>query len=72
MKLRYLLAGIGTISILSLAGGLAGVGVTNLDKPKQIRGLEDEIKGEIYTPVPYESRLLPKTGPALPSPGYEN
>lgn len=72
MKVRYLLLGTGIIGALSLAAGLTGVGVTNLDRPKQISTLESEIKAEIYTSVPNESRVLPKTGPALPSPGYEN
>lgn len=72
MRLRYLALGVGTVTVLGLAAGLTGVGVTNLDKPRQIMELQEGIKGEIYTPVPYESRLLPKEGPALPSPGYEN
>ena len=55
-----------------IIGGLAGIGVDNLDKPSQIDRLSDEINDTIYPPIPPESRSLPRTGPSLPSPGYEN
>ena len=72
MKLRWLVVGTGVVTVLGLVGGLAGVGVSNLDKPSQIDRLSDEINDTIYPPIPPESRVLPRTGPSLPSPGYEN
>lgn len=72
MKLRWLFVGTGVVTVLGLVGGLAGVGVSNLDKPSQIDRLNDQINDTIYPPIPPESRVLPKIGPSLPSPGYEN
>ena len=72
MRLRWLVVGAGMVTVLGLVGGLAGVGVSNLDKPSQIDRLNDEINDTIYPPIPPESRSLPRTGPSLPSPGYEN
>ena len=72
MKLRWLITGATVVTTLGLIGGLAGVGVSNLDKPSQIDRLNDEINDTIYPPIPPESRVLPRTGPSLPSPGYEN
>lgn len=72
MRLRWLVVGAGMVTVLGLVGGLAGVGVSNLDKPSQIDRLSDEINDTIYPPIPPESRSLPRTGPSLPSPGYEN
>lgn len=72
MKWRYLLGGGTIVSIVGLAAGLAGVGIANIDKPKQIDNLKLEIQDVNYPVIPEESRILPKTGPALPSPGYEN
>ena len=72
MKFRWLVFGAGMATVLGLVGGLAGVGVSNLDKPSQIDRLNDQINDTIYPPIPPESRVLPRTGPSLPSPGYEN
>lgn len=72
MKLRWLITGVTVVTTLGLIGGLAGIGVDNLDKPSQIDRLSDEINDTIYPPIPPESRSLPRTGPSLPSPGYEN
>ena len=72
MRLRWLVVGAGMVTVLGLVGGLAGVGVSNLDKPSQIDRLNDQINDTIYPPIPPESRSLPRTGPSLPSPGYEN
>lgn len=72
MKWRWVLVGGGIVTTLGLAAGLTGVGVTNLDKPRQIDELRLENNETVYPVVPPESRKLPKTGPALPSPGYEN
>ena len=72
MRLRWLVVGAGMVTVLGLVGGLAGVGVSNLDKPSQIDRVSDEINDTIYPPIPPESRVLPKIGPSLPSPGYEN
>ena len=72
MRLRWLITGATVVTTLGLIGGLAGIGVDNLDKPSQIDRLSDEINDTIYPPIPPESRSLPRTGPSLPSPGYEN
>lgn len=72
MRLRWLITGATVVTTLGLIGGLAGIGVDNLDKPSQIDRLNDEINDTIYPPIPPESRSLPRTGPSLPSPGYEN
>ena len=72
MKFRWLVFGAGMATVLGLVGGLAGVGVSNLDKPSQIDRLNDQINDTIYPPIPPESRVLPRTGPSSPSPGYEN
>lgn len=72
MKLRWLVVGGTAATILGLTGGLIGVGVGNTNKPSQISRLNDEINDTIYPPIPPESRSLPRTGPSLPSPGYEN
>ena len=72
MRLRWLVVGGTVVTILGLTGGLIGVGVENTNKPSQISRLNDEIKDTIYPPIPPESRVLPRTGPSLPSPGYEN
>ena len=72
MRLRWLITGVTVVTTLGLIGGLAGIGVDNLDKPSQIDRLNDEINDTIYPPIPPESRSLPRTGPSLPSPGYEN
>ena len=72
MRLRWLITGVTVVTTLGLIGGLAGIGVDNLDKPSQIDRLSDEINDTIYPPIPPESRVLPRTGPSLPSPGYEN
>lgn len=72
MKLRWLITGATVVTTLGLIGGLVGIGVDNLDKPSQIDRLSDEINDTIYPPIPPESRVLPRTGPSLPSPGYEN
>ena len=72
MKLRWLVVGGTAATILGLTGGLIGVGVENTNKPSQISRLNDQINDTIYPPIPSESRVLPRTGPSLPSPGYEN
>ncbi|HJC99704.1 MAG TPA: hypothetical protein H9923_02000 [Candidatus Dwaynia gallinarum] len=72
MKLRWLVVGGTAATILGLTGGLIGVGVENTNKPSQISRLSDQINDTIYPPIPLESRSLPRTGPSLPSPGYEN
>ena len=72
MTLRWLVVGGTAATILGLTGGLIGVGVENTNKPSQISRLNDEINDTIYPPIPSESRVLPRTGPSLPSPGYEN
>ena len=72
MKLRWLVVGGTAATILGLTGGLIGVGVENTNKPSQISRLNDQINDTIYPPIPLESRSLPRTGPSLPSPGYEN
>ena len=72
MKLRWLITGVTVVTTLGLIGGLAGIGVGNLDKPEEIYELKQKIQDTIYSPVPPESRVLPRTGPSLPSPGYEN
>lgn len=72
MKLRYFMVGATVITTIGLAGALAGVGISNLDKPEKIYELKKEIQDTIYSAVPPESRSLPRTGPSLPSPGYEN
>ena len=61
MRLRWLVVGAGMVTVLGLVGGLAGVGVSNLDKPSQIDRLSDEINDTIYPPIPPESRVLPIT-----------
>ena len=72
MKLRWLVVGGTAVTILALTWGLIGVGVENTNKPSQISRLNDQINDTIYPPIPPESRVLPRTGPSLPSPGYEN
>lgn len=72
MKWRWVLVGGALVSTLGLAGGLIGVGVDNTNKPKEIDKLKSQIQGTMYPVIPSESRVLPKTGPSLPSPGYEN
>ena len=72
MKVRYLLVGGGIASVVALSAGLAGIGISNMSKPKQIDSLKLEIQDVNYPVIPPESRSLPKTGPSLPSPGYEN
>lgn len=72
MKWRYVVGGGAIATVLGLAAGLAGVGISNIDKPSQISRLNDEIQDTNYPVVPPESRRLPRTGPSLPSPGYEN
>ncbi len=72
MKVRYLLVGGGIASVVALSAGLAGIGISNISKPKQIDSLKLEIQDVNYPVIPPESRSLPKTGPSLPSPGYEN
>ena len=72
MRLRWLVVGGTAVTILALTGGLIGVGVENTNKPSQISRLNDQINDTIYPPIPPESRVLPKIGPSLPSPGYEN
>lgn len=72
MKVRYLLVGGGIASVVALSAGLAGIGISNISRPKQIDSLKLEIQDVNYPVIPPESRSLPKTGPSLPSPGYEN
>lgn len=72
MRLRWLVVGGTVVTTLGLMGGLIGVSVENTKKPSQISRLSDEINDTIYPPIPPESRVLPRTGPSLPSPGYEN
>lgn len=72
MKVRYLLVGGGIASVVALSAGLAGIGISSISKPKQIDSLKLEIQDVNYPVIPPESRNLPKTGPSLPSPGYEN
>ena len=72
MKVRYLIVGGGIASVVALSAGLAGIGISNISKPKQIDSLKLEIQDVNYPVIPPESRSLPKTGPSLPSPGYEN
>lgn len=72
MRLRWLVVGGTAATILGLTVGLIGVGVENTNKPSQISRLNDQINDTIYPPIPPESRSLPRTGPSLPSPGYEN
>lgn len=72
MRWRYLLVTGAVVSTLGLTGGLIGVGVDNINKQKQIDQRRIELQDTIYPVVPEESRILPKTGPSLPSPGYEN
>lgn len=72
MKWRWVLTGGGVATILGLTGALAGIGAANINKPKQIDDLKLEIQDVNYPVIPPESRTLPKTGPSLPSPGYEN
>lgn len=72
MKWRYGIFGGTIVGIVGLAAGLAGVGISNIDKPKQIDDLKLQIQDVNYPVIPPESRTLPKTGPSLPSPGYEN
>ena len=72
MRLRWLITGATVVTTLGLIGGLAGIGVDNLDKPEEIYKLKEKIQDTIYPPIPPESRVLPKIGPSLPSPGYEN
>lgn len=72
MKMRYLIVGGGIASVVALSAGLAGIGISNISKPKQIDSLKLEIQDVNYPVIPPESRSLPKTGPSLPSPGYEN
>lgn len=72
MKMRYFAMGAVGLTTVGLIGGLIGIGVQNNDRPRQIGQLQQELRSEIYPTIPSESRVLPKTGPSLPSPGYEN
>lgn len=73
MQIRYLVLGVGVVSILGLSAGLAGVGIANNSKLAEIeqKRLELSAKEGVF-PQP-ESRVLKSpSSPAYPSPGYEN
>lgn len=73
MKFRYLLVGTGIVTSVAMATALGVIGVTNNERSKLIDQKKQELNEVIYPVIPQESRVLSSpTGPALPSPGYEN
>lgn len=73
MKYRYIILGttIGTITVLGSTLGFIAAG--NARKQNTIDQKESELREKTYSIIPEESRVLSRpTGPAFPSPGYEN
>ena len=63
------------LAVLYIKTGDYESALETVEKGREKSGMDnrfEKIQDTIYSPVPPESRVLPRTGPSLPSPGYEN
>ena len=73
MQIRNLMLGgaVGVVGTMAIA--LTAIGIVNIEKERLIDYKKSELIDTIYPAIPHESRILTRpTGPALPSPGYQN